>query len=471
MMAGKKYHGIPYHVWNQATDMDKFFTYFGAGPGLIVRGEGPYLFNQRGTRYINGLSSLWNVAAGLGRERLVEAACTQMHELAFSANWSMVHPTAIKLAAKLVEITGGRYQHVLYGSNGSDAVEAALKMARQYHYQSPHSADQGRHKIFSLRGSYHGFSYGCLSTSGIEDNNKNFGPLLPGFAQVEPPYCYRCPYQKTAFPECDLACAQALDDKIQAEGPGTAAAFIIEPVMGDFGVVAGPDEYYSRIGEICRRYGLLLIVDEVTTGFGRTGKLFASQDWDTKPDILLLGKAVTNGYFPLSATLATNTIYERFLGPEKLFNHGVTHGGHPVGCAIALAAIDIIIEEKLSENAARVGAQLKTGLEALINCRQQIGDVRGRGLMVGIELVEDRKSRQPLNPQEFHNVAMDIDIGGLLVSTCHNVINLLPPLILTESVADEMVRIIDRGLDKHFPARIRKKASMLKEFTVSKIRP
>ena len=195
-MSKVKYHGTPYHVWNQATDMDDFMRYFGFGPEIVDRGEGAYLTNPRGARYINGLSSLWNVAAGLGREELVEAACKQMRELAFVGCWSMVHPRAIELCAKLVQITNGHYQWVMLGSNGSDAVEAAIKMSRQYQRQSPDPTDRGRYKIFSLRGSYHGFSFGCLSTSGSEWDAQKYGPLVPGFVQIDPPYCYRCPYGK-----------------------------------------------------------------------------------------------------------------------------------------------------------------------------------------------------------------------------------------------------------------------------------
>ena len=470
-MATLKYHGVPYHVWNQGTDMDDFMVYFGVGPEVIVRGEGPYIYNQRGTRYINGISGLWNLAAGLGREELVEAACKQMRELAFNGCWSMIHPRAIELSAKLVEITSGHYQRVMLGSNGSDAVEAALKMARQYHRQSSNKADQGRYKVFSLRGSYHGFSYGSLSTSGLESDNEKFGPLLPGFVQIEPPYCYRCPYGKESYPDCELACANALEEKIQTEDPETAAAFIIEPVMGNFNAVAGPDEYYSRVGEICHRYGLLLIADEVTTGFGRTGKLFATQDWNPQPDILCLGKAITNGYVPLSATLATETIYQRFLGPGNYFTHGVTHGGHPVCCAVSLAAIDIIIKEKLPENSANVGAYLKSRFEKLMENRLQIGDVRGRGLMIALELVKDRQSKQPFTAKETSNIIVDLALQGLILANHVNNLSFLPPLIIDETLADEIVHIIDKGMDKGFMEQLGKKARMLTEFAASKLRP
>ena len=466
-----KYHGTPYHVWNQGTDMDDFMNYFGVGPEIIIRGEGPYVYNQRGTRYINGLSGLWNLAAGLGREELVDAASKQMRELAFNGCWSMIHPCAIELSAKLVEITGGHYQRVLLGSNGSDAVEAALKMARQYHRQSSDKADRGRYKVFSLRGSYHGFSYGCLSTSGLESDCEKFGPLLPGFIQIEPPYCYRCPYGKEGYPGCELACANALEEKIQAENPETAAAFIIEPVMGDFSVVSGPDEYYARVGEICHRYGLLLIADEVTTGFGRTGKLFATQDWNPQPDILCLGKAITNGYVPLSATLATEAIYERFHGKENYFTHGITHGGHPVSCAISLAAIDIIIKEKLPENSAQVGIYLKTKFEKLMEHRPQIGDARGRGLMIDLELVKNRQSKQPFTAKDTANLNVEIAVLGLILSNHANNLRLLPPLIIDEKLADEIVQIIDRSLDHSLVAQVAMKARLLTEFTKAKLGP
>jgi adenosylmethionine-8-amino-7-oxononanoate aminotransferase len=383
----------------------------------------------------------------------------------------MVHPRAIELSAKLVEITGGHYQRVMLGSNGSDAVEAALKMARQYHRQSSDKANRGRYKIFSLRGSYHGFSYGCLSTSGLESDSEKFGPLLPGFVQIEPPYCYRCPYGKESYPDCELVCAQSLEDKIQEEGAETAAAFIIEPVMGDFNVVAGPDEYYTRVGEICHRYGLLLIADEVTTGFGRSGKLFATQDWNPKPDILCLGKAITNGYIPLSATLATEEIYERFHGASNYFSHGVTHGGHPVACAVSLAAIDIIIKEKLPENSARMGAYLKSGLETLIDHHHQIGDVRGHGLMLALELVKDRTTKKPLSAKETNDININLVLLNLLLSVRSSTIHMMPPLIIDEKLADEIIQIIDRVMDQSLMAQVAMKARLLSEFTKSKLKP
>ena len=262
-----------------------------------------------------------------------------MRELAYASLFRQAHPKAIELAAKLVDITSGRYQHVYLATNGSEAIETALKMARQYHRQSPDPGDHGRFKVISLRGSYHGVSYGAISTSGVDTDAAKYGPLVPGFIQVEPPYCYRCPYGKDGYPECGIVYARAVEDAIFAEGAETVAAFIMEPIMGVFGVVGPPEEYYRLVGEICRRHGVLLIADEGTTGFGRTGKLFAAGAWDPAPDILCLAKAISSGYLPLGATLATEDIYDRFEGEGNQFEHGSTASGHPVCAAVGLVNI------------------------------------------------------------------------------------------------------------------------------------
>ncbi|MFC2083114.1 aspartate aminotransferase family protein [Candidatus Bipolaricaulota bacterium] len=457
-----------YHLWNPFTVMDEFLKIKDFGPVTIVRGEGPYVFNARGARFINGFSSLWNVAIGHGREELIEAASQQMRELAYASCFRQTHPRAIELAAKLVGITNGRYQHVYLGTNGSEAVETALKMARQYHRQSPDSADHQRHKIISLRHCYHGVSYGVTSTSGLDSDNEKFGPLLPGFVQIEPPYCYRCPYGKDGYPECGLVCAHALGEMIEAEGPQSVAAFIMEPILGAYGVIVPPEEYYEVVGRICRKYGALLIADEVTTGFGRTGKLFVSEDWDPSPDILCLAKAISSGYLPLAATLATESVYERFLGDGNQFEHGSTASGHPVCAAVGLKNIELLIGEKLPENAAEVGAHLLGCLQELAEKRDQIGDVRGRGLMIGIELVKDPRTREPLSEKESFNVVLDLATLGLLVYSRRNIVGLLPPLIIDKAIADEMVAAIDRALDTGMKANIARKARLAKEFAASK---
>lgn len=468
-MTTKKYKGIPYHLWNPYTQMDRFLSFLGVGPTIITRGEGHYLYNDRGQRYINGASCTWNFPLGYGREEIVEAASRQMRELPFSSCWGLVHPRAIELAAKLVQITSGNFAHVILGSNGSEAVETALKLSRQYYRQSREAKDRGRYKIISLKGSYHGYAYGAATLSGSEDYEAKFGPMVPGFVQIDPPYCYRCPYHKDGYPACGLECALALEKTIQGEGPETVAAFIMEPVMGEFGVVAPPDEYYRRVGETCRQYGLLFIADEVTTGFGRTGRMFVSQDWNPQPDILCLGKAISGGYLPLSATLTTEAVYQRFQGKENFFMHGSTNSGHPVCAAVGLAAIDIILWEKLPENAARMGAYLTSHLSALMDDHPIIGDIRGYGLMIAIDLTKDRKTRACFTGDEIYNFLLAAIGRGLLLSYSDWGLSLLPPFNIDEGIADEIVEIMDKVLHTGLVADLDRNARLLKEFAVSKL--
>jgi adenosylmethionine-8-amino-7-oxononanoate aminotransferase len=244
----------------------------------------------------------------------------------------------------------------------------------------------------------------------------------------------------------------------------------MEPIMGAFGIIDPPEEFYRRVGEICHRHGLLFIVDEVTTGFGRTGKLFVSEDWNPKPDILCMGKGISSGYLPLAATLATNAIYKRFDGQGNQFENGSTASGHPVCAAVGLANIDIIIGEKLPENAAKVGARLNSRLKELMERRRLIGDVRGRGLMIGIELVKDREKKVPFTEKETFDVVLDIATLGLVVYYRRNIIGLFPPLIINEDIADEIVRILDKAFDTGLTAEIARKARLVKEFAASKLR-
>ena len=456
-----------YHFWNPYTPMDKFMSFLGFGCTVMMRGEGNYVFNRNGKRYLNANSATWNFALGYGREEIIAAANRQMRELAFSNCWGQVHPRAMELSTRLVEITSGNYTHVYLGSNGSEVVETAFKIARQYFKQSPIPAERGRYKIISLRGSYHGLGFGAVSASGRDQYEEKFGPLLPGFLKIDPPYCYRCPYGKTGYPECDLACAQGLRAAVEREGPETVAGFILEPIMGEMGVIVPPVPYYQAVGEICREYGLLLIADEVTTGFGRTGVLFVSQDWAVQPDLLCLGKIISGGYAPLSALLATEAIYQRFLGKGQRLISGSTHSGHPLCAAIGLAAIDLILKEKMVENAARVGAYLKSGLLELQKRHEIIGDVRGEGLMLAIELVKDRQTKEAFNEDEIFGYVMDIVERGVLISL--DGLRLLPPLTITEQNADTILEALDGALHTGFVSEIDRKARLLKGFVVSKL--
>jgi putrescine aminotransferase len=469
-MKKKNYKGTPYSLWNPFTPMEQFLDYLGFGPSVVTRGEGPYIFDDRDRKYINGFSSLWNVSVGHGRKELIEAATKQMTELAFASCFRQTHPRAIELADKLVKISPEQYQYVYLGTNGSEAVETALKISRQFFRQSPDPKDHNRHKIISLKNSYHGVSYGAMSTSGIKVEEEKFGPVLPGYVQIDPPYCYRCPYGKTKYPECELACARSLKTKIEKEVPETVAAFILEPIMGAYGFITPPEDYYQEVGKICREYGILFIVDEVTTGFGKTGKLFMSQDWDPQPDIMCLSKAISSGYLPLAATLATENIFDRFLGQDNQLDHGSTASGHPVCAAVGLANIDIIINEKLPENAEKVGTYLMEKLQALAENKKIIGEVRGKGLMIGIELVKDKNTREPVPEDTMTELLLDASLRGLLFYARRNIVGLVPPLIIDQTIADEIVDILDRTLDLSTGNNIKRKARLAKELAVTKIK-
>jgi adenosylmethionine-8-amino-7-oxononanoate aminotransferase len=464
-MANQQFRGVPYVLWNPYTPMDTFLKFFGFGATIITHGEGHYLYNCRGKRFINANSGAWNMALGLGREELIEAAARQMRELPFSTAWGCTHPRAIELAARLVEITSGNYAHVYLGANGSEATETALKLARNYHQLSSLPGERSRTKILSLKGSYHGYGFGAVSAAGSEELSAAFGPLVPGFIAIEPPYCYRCPFHHEQYPECGLECAEALQRTVQAEDPRTIAAFILEPVMAEHGVIAGPPEYYRRIGQICRENGILLIADEVTTGFGRTGKLFATQDWEIQPDILCLGKIISGGYLPLAATLSTEAIFKRFMGTR--FKSGSTHSAHPVSAAVGLAAINLIQRENLVENAARMGAYFKAGLEKLKQTHAIIGDVRVHGLMCHLELVKDRATKQPYSEAELLDIVLDICLHGVLISM--DGARFFPPLNIKPQTADEILRVLDQCLHDGRWNRAGRKVRQLRELVASRI--
>ena len=469
-MKKKTYKGIPYSLWNPFTEMSQFLGYLGVGPVVITRGEGAYVFDDKGRKIINGFSSLWNVSIGHGREALVEAATRQMKELAYASCFRQTHPRAIELADKLVRITPPQYQYVYLGTNGSEAIETSIKISRQYFRQHEVEHERSRNKILSLRHSYHGVSYGAMSTSGLESEQRNYGPVLEGFSQVDPPYCYRCPFGKSGYPECGLACAEALRTKIESEGPQTVAAFILEPVMGAYGIIVPPEEYYTTAGKICREYGILFIVDEVTTGFGKTGKLFASQEWDPQPDIMCLSKAISSGYLPLAATLVTEKIFDAFLGAGRELAHGSTASGHPVCAAVGLASIDIVINEQLPENAAKTGTYLLEKLQKALGKNKVVGEIRGRGLMIGIELVKDKATREPLARELVDEIGMDTAVRGLLTYFNGHIIGLIPPLIIDEAIADEITAILEKSIDVSTAANLKRKGRLARELAVTKIK-
>ena len=416
---------------------------------VIREGNGSTLVDGEGRTYLDGYAGLWNVNVGYGREEIARAVYEQLQQLCYYP-LSQINVPAATLAARLAEILPGDLNHLFFSNSGSEANETAFKIARQYGRQK--FPGQNRHKIISRYQGYHGFTFGAMSATGQVGRRKKFEPLVPGFLHVDPPYCYRCPV-KLKYPECEIACVDQFEQVIQREGPETVAAVIVEPVIGGGGVIIPPDDYLPRLREICDRYDVLLILDEVITGFGRTGTMFASEQWNVVPDMMTMAKGATSGYLPLGACVVTPEIFESFLGEpgeERELAQVSTYGGHPACCAAALANLDIVMGERLWENSARVGAYLLEGLKQIKS--PLVGDVRGRGLILAVELIAP-ETGDPLDGQRFGQVKGRIREEGVLVggmSHClpgpESMLFLSPPLVLTEPEADKIISAFEAAL-------------------------
>ena len=404
-------------------------------------GKGCTLTDGEGREYLDAYAGLWNVNVGYGRTEIAEVVDAQMRQLHFYPH-SAINAPAARLAARLAEILPGQLQHLFFSNSGSEANETALKIARQYGRQK--YLGENRYKVIARYQGYHGFTYGAMSATGQVKRRAKFEPLVPGFFHVDPPYCFRCPL-KRSYPDCGVACVDEIEEVIVREGPETVVAVIAEPIIGGGGVIVPPDEYLPRLREICDRYGLLLILDEVITGFGRTGKLFAADHWGVVPDMMTMAKGVTSGYLPLGACAVTPEVFEAFLGDpaeEKEFTQVATYGGHPVCCAAALANLDILLGEELWENSARVGAYLLEKLREIDS--PLIGEVRGKGLMIAVELSGEDGAM--LDAERTNQVHARIKGEGVIVGRMGHVMAgpesifyLSPPLILTEAEADRIV--------------------------------
>jgi len=407
---------------------------------VIVEGDGCEVKDAHGRTYLDAYSALWNVNVGYGREEISRAVYEQMQQLPYYPLSQVVAP-ASQLGASLADLLPGELDHFFFCNSGSEANETAFKIARQYGRQK--HLGQNRYKIIARYQGYHGFTYGAMSATGQVGRRSKFEPLVPGFLHVDPPYCYRCPLRQT-YPACGVGCVDAIEEVIRREDPETVAAVVAEPIIGGGGVIIPPDEYFPRLRKICDRYDVLLILDEVITGFGRTGELFACQHWDVIPDIMTMAKGVTSGYLPLGACAVTPEIFDAFLGEPgdgSEFAQVCTYGGHPACCAAALANIDILTRERLWENSAAVGNYLLRELQKIDS--PFVGDVRGKGLMIGVELIDEAGSM--LDEERTANVKSRIKDEGVLIGGMshailgpESVLCLSPPLILTEAQADQI---------------------------------
>jgi putrescine aminotransferase len=366
-----------------------------APPDIIVRGDGSWIWDVDGHRLIDGVGGLWCANLGFGRREIRDAIVAQLDELPFYNTFRGAnHPRAIELSQRLVNVMEpDGVGAVHFSSGGSDAVDSALKLARQYWKVL---GQRDRTKFISLRQGYHGVHFGGASVNGNTPFRRAYEPLLPGCFHVDTPWLYRNPY--TQDPEqLGKICAELLEREIVFQSPDTVAAFIAEPVQGAGGVIVPPPNYWPLVREICDRHGVLLIADEVVTGFGRTGHMFGTRLWGVKADLWCLAKGISSGYVPLGATAVSARVMQAFKGADPVLgtiNHGYTYGAHPVAAAAALATLDIIESEDIPARAAREGRYFLERLHAMKRFRI-VGDVRGVGLMAGIELVADQRTRAP----------------------------------------------------------------------------
>ena len=359
-------------------------------PLFVVEGRGAILRDADGRDLIDGLSGLWNVNIGHGRGELADAASAQMRRIAFaSAYVGATNEAAIRLGEKIVKHAYANSSAVYFTTAGAESNESAFKFAR-YYWKVQDKPEKT--KIVSRIHAYHGVTMAAMSATGMASYQKMFGPMIPGFIQVQPPY----PYRWRGNEDPGIGAAEAVEQAILAEGPETVAAVIAEPVMGAGGVIVPPPTYFPKLREICDRYDVLLIADEVITGFGRTGRWFALGHWGIEPDLVSFAKGVTSGYLPLGGVVVSKRVHEAILSApaDRKFMHAATYSGHPVCCAVGLRNVEIIEEDGLVERAAVMGRRLLAGLEELQD-RPEVGEVRGLGMMCGIELVTDKFSKAP----------------------------------------------------------------------------
>ena len=417
-------------------------------PKVITAAEGVTVTDVDGHRTLDAVGGLWNVNLGYSCDPIKKAIADQLGELPYySAFRGTSTGPAIELSYRLAEwFAPDGLTRSFFTSGGSDSVETTLRLARQYHkIRGQHD----RTKFLSLKKGYHGTHFGGASVNGNANFRRNYEPLLPGCFHIPSPYLYRNPFDETDPARLAQLCAAMLEDEIVFQGPDTVAAFIMEPVLGAGGVIPPHDSFMPMVREICDRHGVLLIADEVITAFGRTGAWTGSRLWGVKPDLMSTAKAITNGYFPFGAVMISEKVADVFEKDETSFGaigHGYTYSAHPVGAAAALACLPEIEKANVAANAAARGEELLTGCLGLKHRHEAVGDVRGRGLMVAIELVSDRGTKKPIDKKLIAQVFETTYESGVMVRVSGNNIILSPPLVVTARDVTKIVAALDAGL-------------------------
>ncbi|HZB83386.1 MAG TPA: aspartate aminotransferase family protein [Rubrobacteraceae bacterium] len=419
-----------------------------ASPMVVTEADGAWIMDSDGNRYLDGMAGMWSVNAGYGREELAQAAYEQLKTMSYYPI-TQSHLPAIELGEKLNEWLDDEYV-IRYANSGSEANETAFKIARQYHAQN---GEPGRYKFIARYRAYHGNTMGALAATGQSQRKYLYEPLAPGFLHVVPPDRYRCAFCSDR-PACNLECAREVERVITWELLDTVAGVIMEAIITGGGIIVPPDGYVEEVARICERNGVLLIIDEVGCGFGRTGKKFGYQHYDVKPDIVTVGKAITSGYLPLSAAAVRREVFEKFKGTEEYgrFRQVNTFSGNPAACAVAVKNLEIMEDEDLCGRSAALGERLREGLTELKN-HPNVGDIRGKGLLVGIELVEDKESKQPVSTHVMDKVISACNERGFILRYnrdttpgVNNILVMAPPL----SITDEDLAFIVEALKGSF---------------------
>ena len=433
------------HLWMHFTRMS---TYKDGDVPVIVRGEGPYVFDSHGKRYLDGLSGLYLSQLGHGRQDLAQAAADQAAQLAYVPIWSYAHPKAIELAERLSSLAPGDLNRVFFTTGGSEAVESAWKLARQYFRTI---GQPGRYKVLSRNVAYHGTTMGALSITGIPDIKATFEPLVPGAVKVPNTNYYRPPSTFTGgtYEEFGAWAANSIEETILLEGPDTVAAVYLEPVQNAGGCFVPPPGYFARVREICDKYGVLLVSDEVICAFGRIGHYFGSLRYGYQPDIITFAKGVTSGYVPLGGMMVSDRIMEPFNQGENTFLHGITFAGHPVSSAVALKNLEIFESEGVLENVRANEELFRATLEKLSDL-PIVGDVRGEGYFMALELVKDKATKETFDEEECERLLRGflspaLYEAGLICRADDRgdpVIQLSPPLICGPEHFTEIERIL-----------------------------
>jgi taurine--2-oxoglutarate transaminase len=410
-------------------------------PIPVARSEGVYFWDVDGKRYLDFSSQLMNVNVGHSNEKIIQAIQDQVAKLQYVYPGTATEPKA-RLGQLLAEVTPGDLCKTLFTLGGAEANENAIKFARLY---------TGRHKIITRYRSYHGATAGAMALSG-DPRRLPVEPLISGVVHVQDPYCYRCPFGWT-LETCHRECIDHVEQVIKFEGPENVAAVLLEGVTGTSGLMIAPDEYWPRMREICDRYDILLMDDEVMSGFGRTGEWFGIDNWDVAPDVMTMAKGITSGYVPLGAVVVSQDIADYF--EDRALPMGLTYSGHPVSTAAGVAAIEVYKEERLVENAKAMGVVLKEGLEQLKAKHPSVGDVRCIGLFSVIELVKDKETKEPLAPWNAKPDEMGVMAKvpgavrerGMFTFSKWNWIFVVPPLCINESQLHDGLHILDEVLD------------------------